>query len=122
MTEKQFDTVIGYVLRGGVLLAFLVVGIGGALYLSQHYSEQESYSRFSGVDASLQSVARIWTSARHFQSEGLIQLGLLILIATPVLRVVMAVFGFALLRDRLYVLVSLIVLAIILYSATHALG
>ena len=59
-------------------------------------------------------------SAAHLNSEGLMQLGLLLLIATPVARVVMAVVGFALERDRLYVVVSLIVLAILLASLTRA--
>ena len=48
------------------------------------------------------------------------QFGLLLLIATPVARVAMAVVGFALERDRLYVVVSLIVLTVLLLSLTRA--
>jgi len=46
----------------------------------------------------------------------LIQLGLLLLIATPVARVAFSVVAFAMQRDRLYVAVALIVLAVLMYS------
>jgi uncharacterized membrane protein len=48
----------------------------------------------------------------------LIQLGLLLLIATPVARVAFSVAVFAMQRDRLYVVVALIVLAVLMYSLT----
>ena len=54
--------------------------------------------------------------AAALHSAGIIQLGLLLLIATPVMRVVLAVVGFALERDHLYTIVSLIVLAVLMYS------
>ena len=62
------------------------------------------------------SVAGIVANACQLRGRGLIQLGLLLLIATPVLRVVIAAVAFALQRDRLYVAVSLIVLASLAYS------
>ncbi len=46
----------------------------------------------------------------------MIQLGILLLIATPVVRVVFCVVGFARQRDRLYVAVRTLVLAILIYS------
>ncbi len=46
----------------------------------------------------------------------MIQLGLLLLIATPIARVAFSVVGFAIERDRMYVVFTLIVLAILLYS------
>ena len=48
-----------------------------------------------------------------------VQLGLLLLIATPIARVVLAAVGFAFERDRMYVVVSLIVLAVLLFSLLH---
>jgi len=50
----------------------------------------------------------------------LIQLGVLLLVATPVARVVFAVVGFALERDRLYVVVSVAVLAILAASLLYS--
>jgi uncharacterized membrane protein len=55
-------------------------------------------------------------SVRNGRGRGWIQLGLLLLIATPIARVVFSVAGFILERDRLYVTFTLIVLAVLLYS------
>jgi uncharacterized membrane protein len=54
------------------------------------------------------------------QGRGIIQLGLLFLIATPVARVVFSIFAFSVQRDRLYVVVTLTVLAILMFSLTGA--
>jgi uncharacterized membrane protein len=52
----------------------------------------------------------------HFSGRGIIQLGLLFLIATPVARVAFAIYGFAAEGDRLYVGFTIIVLVVLLYS------
>jgi len=121
LTDEQLDRIIANVLRGGVLLSFVIVASGGFIYLLQHRGDVEPYARFSGT-AGLQTLNGIWQSAKGFESEGFIQLGLVVLIATPVVRVLMSVLGFALTGDRLYVFVSVIVLAILIYSLTHTLG
>ena len=73
------------------------------------------------ISSSTTPIAQIIVrSAAHFHSEGLIQIGLLLLIATPVARVAMAMVGFALERDRLYMVVSLIVLLILAFSLVRA--
>jgi uncharacterized membrane protein len=120
MDDRRLEIIIGNLLRAGVLLAAAVVFLGGALYLVQHHADRTGYRRFSAGGPAIQSVAGILHSAAHLQSEGLIQLGLLLLIATPVARVALAVVGFALERDRLYAVVSLIVLAILAFSLLHA--
>ena len=120
MTDRKIELLVGNLLRVGVLAAAFVVGLGGAAYLAQHHSERVSYKVFQSESAEMRSVPGIWHSALHFHSEGLIQLGLLILIATPVARVALAAIGFYLERDRLYVGVSLFVLAVLVYSMMHA--
>jgi uncharacterized membrane protein len=50
----------------------------------------------------------------------IIQLGVLLLIATPVARVAFALVAFAIERDRLYVAVSATVLAVLLFSFFHS--
>ena len=52
----------------------------------------------------------------HGRPRGLIQFGLLLLIATPVARVAFSVFGFTQERDWVYVVITLIVLALLVYS------
>jgi uncharacterized membrane protein len=55
-------------------------------------------------------------AAMSLHGSGIIQLGLLFLIATPVARVAFAAFAFAVERDWLYVAVSTFVLLVLLYS------
>lgn len=120
MDDKRLEIIIGNLLRVGVLLAAAVVLAGAGLYLLQHHADRVQYGSFVRESESIRTVPGIVQSAAHLNSEGLMQLGLVLLIATPVARVVMAVVGFAMERDRLYVVVSLIVLGVLLASLTRA--
>jgi uncharacterized membrane protein len=120
MDDRRLETLIGNLLRAGVLLAAAVVCAGGALYIAQRGADPVSYRTFAPGGSDTRTLAGILQSAMHLHSEGLIQFGLLLLIATPVARVALAVIGFALERDRLYAMISLIVLAILAFSLMHA--
>ena len=117
-SDDQFDAVLAYVLRGGVLLSAAVVACGGALFLARHGMERPEYAVFRGESSTLRAISGIVTEARALGGRGLIQLGLLLLIATPIARVVWSVIGFARQRDWLYVLVTLTVLTLLTYSLT----
>jgi|SRR5471032_2131015 uncharacterized membrane protein len=117
-TDEQFDTLLANVLRIGVLLSAAVVLSGGAVYLSRHGFQQPEYSVFRGEPGDLRSVPGIVGDARMGSGRGLIQLGLLLLIATPIARVVFSVVGFARARDWLYVAITIVVLALLIYSLT----
>jgi uncharacterized membrane protein len=118
--DQRLETNIGNLLRAGVLLSAATVLAGGVLYLVRHHADRVSYHRFSSDSAIVQSFRGVLKSAAHLNSEGLIQFGLLLLIATPVARVALAVVGFALEKDRLYAGVSLIVLVILVLSLMRA--
>jgi uncharacterized membrane protein len=120
MDDRRLELTMGNLLRIGVLLAAGIVTIGALIYLGQHYADHVSFRAFQLESSNLRTVAGIVKLAAHLDSAGLIQLGLLLLIATPVARVVFAVIGFALERDRLYVVVSTIVLGILVISLLHA--
>lgn len=120
MNDARLEIIIGQLLRAGVLLAAAVVFSGGVLYLVQHHSRRIEYKTFSPGTEELRTLPGIVKLAGTLDSEGLIQLGLLLLIATPIARVVMAVVGFQLERDYMYVVVSLIVLGVLLFSLMHA--
>lgn len=120
MDDQRLETIIGNLLRTGVLLAAAVVFAGGAFYLVMHHADRISFRTFVVEGADLRTLAGIVKSAGHLQSEGLIQFGLLLLIATPVARVALAVAGFVLERDRMYAVVSLLVLVILVFSLMHA--
>jgi len=120
MNDKRLESIIGQLLRTGVLVAAATVLAGGVSYLVQLHSERVNYSTFAAGGESIRTVPGILNSAAHLDSAGLIQLGLMLLIVTPVARVAMALVGFALERDRLYTVVSLTVLVILLASLVRA--
>src|SRR5580692_9163766 len=93
MNDQRLETIIGQLLRAGVLLAAATVLIGGILYLVQHHSDPVNYSVFAPGVADTRSVSGIVQSAAHGQSEAIIQVGLLLLILTPIARVAVAIVG-----------------------------
>jgi uncharacterized membrane protein len=117
-SDDQFDAVLAHVLRGGVLLSASIVACGGALFLARHGMQRPEYHVFRGESSTLRAIVGIVTEAITLGGRGLIQLGLLFLIATPIARVVLSVVGFARQRDWLYVLVTLTVLTLLTYSLT----
>jgi uncharacterized membrane protein len=120
MNDRRLESIIGRLLQIGVLAAAATVLAGGILYLIQNHSGSVDYRSFTPGSRHLLTLSGIVRSAIHLESLGLIQFGLLLLIATPVARVALAVVGFALERDRLYTVVSLIVLLILAFSLIHA--
>jgi uncharacterized membrane protein len=112
-SDYEIEQLLGNLLRIGVWTAALVVAVGALVYLAQHGDEAPRYRVFRGEPETLREVTRIVPDAFAWQGEGIIQLGLLLLIATPVLRVIFAAIFFCLQRDYLYVAVSVMVLALL---------
>lgn len=119
LTDMKLEIAIGRMLQAGVLLAAAVVFVGGVLYLLHAGGPRPDYSHFYGVAEHLRTPSGIWHGVVHGDAESVIQLGLLVLIATPVMRVVFAGVGFLMERDQLYFWVSAAVLAVLLYSLWH---
>ncbi len=120
MDDKRLESIMGKLLRTGVLISAGVVTAGGMVYLALNHGARVSYRNFAAGGPEMRTVSGIVHAAAHWNSEGLIQAGLILLILTPVARVAMAVAGFALERDRLYTVVSLAVLLILAFSLLHA--
>lgn len=116
MTDKRIENILGDLLRAGVGLSAAIVFCGGAIYLFRHGRALANYRVFEGEPSDLHSLHGIVRDAMALNGRGIIQLGLLFLIATPVARVVFSVWGFAVERDRMYVVFTLIVLAILAFS------
>jgi uncharacterized membrane protein len=114
--DQRIEVIIGALLRTGVILAATVVLFGGVLYLARHGHEVPNYTTFHGEPESLKSVRDIVHGALGGSARAIIQLGLLLLIATPVARVVFSAVAFAVERDNMYVVITLIVLGVLLYS------
>jgi uncharacterized membrane protein len=117
-TDQTVEELIGTLLRVGVTLAAAVVLFGASVYLIRHGRAAPQFHVFKGEPTDLRTISGIVKDALTFQGRGLIQLGLLLLIATPIARVAFSAAAFAIQRDRLYVVVTLIVLAVLIYSLT----
>ncbi len=115
-SEKRTELIIGNLLRAGVLVSATLVLLGGTFYLARRGAEVHDYRIFQGEPADLRTPSGILRDALAFDARGIMQLGLLLLIATPVARVAFSAFAFARERDALYVVVSLIVLGVLLFS------
>ena len=114
--EEQVENTIAELLRGGVMLSAVVVIVGAILYLGSSPFAHVRYRTFQGEPEHLKSVHGIVRSAFSGQARSIMQLGLLLLIATPIARVIFSVFAFAIESDRMYVIFTLIVLGVLLYS------
>lgn len=110
------ELLIGNLLRVGVLFSALVITFGGLVYLRHQGTAVPDYGVFKGEPTDLRTASGIVNDVRFWHGRGIIQLGLLILIATPVARVVFLLFAFALERDYLYFSVALLVLAVLALS------
>ena len=113
---QKMETQMGLLLRAGVLTSCVMMCAGAVLYLLRHGEQQESYMVFHGQPPEFVSLAGIWQAARHGSARGIIQLSVIALIATPVMRVVFAVYAFARQKQWIFSFVSLIVLALLGYG------
>ena len=105
MTDDRLERMIGNLLRAGVALAAALVFAGGVWYLAENGSVTVSYRNFDAKAPTVRS-----------GPEAVMLLGLLVLVATPVARVIVALIGFALEGDRVYVGSASIVLAVLVYG------
>lgn len=106
---NKMETTIGNLLRAGVITAAAIVFMGGMVYLFRHGFDAVNYHVFQ----------RAPSYPFFFRGRGLIQLGLLILIATPIARVALSILAFARQRDKLYTIITIIVFCILMYSILH---
>jgi len=114
--DRRMEEVMGRLLQVGVLLASFVMLAGGVFYLMAHRSEQPDYRVFTREPQSLGHFNSVLHGVATGAPAATIQFAVLLLIATPVARVVFALIAFAIERDRLYVVVSTVVLAVLLYG------
>ncbi|MDB5129283.1 DUF1634 domain-containing protein [Mucilaginibacter sp.] len=115
--DKDIQAIIGWVLRAGVFVSMLVVFIGGVIYLYRHGQSTANYHEFKGIPDFVHSASGIINGIVNFRGRAIIQAGIILLIATPIVRVVFSAIGFIIEKDHLYTGITIIVLLIILISA-----
>ena len=117
--DHRIENMMGRLLQAGVLLASVVVLFGGILYLKAHEGITKNYSAFTSEPSFLRHPVDLCRLLMTGDPTAIVQFGVLLLIATPIARVVFAAIGFAVERDRLYVVISLLVLAVLIFGLLH---
>jgi uncharacterized membrane protein len=112
----SIEIVLGTLLRYGTILSAIVIALGGVGYLWTSGGDTPHYGVFRGEPQELATVHGIVREAMSLDPREVIQFGLLLLIGTPIARVIGALVAFAWQRDRTYVVVSSLVLAALLYG------
>ncbi|SHG04041.1 DUF1634 domain-containing protein [Dysgonomonas macrotermitis] len=118
--QRDVEQYIGKLLRYGVVLSSIITVFGGIVYMLQHHAKTADYSPtpsgqpFPGVDQYLRELNSIIPAVLNFDGAAIVQIGIIVLIATPIIRVAFSAFSFLIEKDYMYVCITLIVLAIIL--------
>jgi uncharacterized membrane protein len=118
---ESMNLVIGRVLRYGVILSGLIIILGTiGLAVSKGTTDTGGFLIYNASTVPHDGIDVSPTGLLHglatFSAFSWIELGVVVLIATPVSRVLISVFLFAAEKDRLYVLITAVVLAILLFS------
>ena len=116
VTDRSIERIVSVLLRTGVVIAGSITMLGGIVFVWRHWNETVDYRTFHSQPRIDRIVPEIVSGAAHSRARSVIQLGVLLLIGTPLMRVVFSLFGFALERDYKYVVITSIVLVILLYS------
>ncbi|MFV0606403.1 MAG: DUF1634 domain-containing protein [Niabella sp.] len=116
-TNNKLAIVIGNIMRWGVIISLSLTFLGGVIYLSTHGHEPLHFETFTEKDYSVVEILQFtFSGLLQFDGLAIITLGILLLLATPVIRVLFSLFDFIFEKDWLYVMITLIVLLIIAIS------
>lgn len=119
--DRDIQIILGTLLRVGVIASMSVILIGGLVYLASNHSEIVNYSQFDSVKSGFSAVSDIFIGLGDLKGSAIIQFGVLLLIFTPIMRVVFSIFSFLIERDYLYFLIGAFVLCVILFSLSNKL-
>jgi uncharacterized membrane protein len=117
--DARMEAIMGRLLQVGVLLSATVVLAGGVMYLFAQRGSRADYRVFTAMPIQLRHPMALLRGLAHGDASAIVEVGILLLVATPICRVIFAVIAFAIERDRLYVAISLTVLAVLLLGMLH---
>jgi len=115
LSQERGQEAIAAVLRYGSLAATVVMSLGLALLLFRGTAGPlPAYHRIR--------LAQLFPRLIRLDAAAVTECGILLLLLTPIFRIIVAAFAFALERDFKYVAISLGVLAMVLVSIGFAVG
>lgn len=118
----RMENVISAVLRIGVLASLLCIVIGTCISFVHHpeyFSSSVELQHLTQPGAAFPRTPRdIFSGVRKLQGQAIVIIGLILLIATPVMRVAVSILIFLYQGDRIFTLITAIVLCLLLVSFT----
>jgi uncharacterized membrane protein len=122
-SQTDMRELIGNTLRIGVVTACTIALISGMYYLIRHGREMvPDYTVFRKEPASFTSIGGILNGLTTLAAKDWIQLGVLVLMLTPILRVALSLIDFARQKDWLYVVITAIVFTVIILNSIVGVG
>ncbi|MFI5378730.1 MAG: DUF1634 domain-containing protein [Tepidisphaerales bacterium] len=117
---RRVELVLSNLLRTGVVASFAIILIGTAISFSRHPDYVNSRGQLAHLTrpgaAFPHTMRQVWEGAVNLRGQAIVVVGLLVLIATPVMRVAASVFAFVYQRDGAFVAITSLVLALLLLS------
>jgi len=117
---RRMEKLIGIVLLTGVLASAAIVLFGGTLYMWRHGAAPVHYRIFRGEPSDLRSLSGIWKDFEAGSGRGAIQFGLMLLVGIQVVRVALTGVLFLLNRDKVFVVITFLVFAMLTYALFFA--
>lgn len=120
--KTDIQLLIARTLRWGVGIACALAVVGGAMYLWQHGGDpMKDYTHFP-ADAESSRTAYttlegIFSGVMGLTAVGWIQLGVVVLLLTPMMRVALSLVDFVKERDWLYAFITAVVLSVIIVNS-----
>ncbi len=116
-TDKNMQYALANVMRIGVWLATATIVLGGVVFLYSKANPKVLFDVFKPQDTTYISVPTILNGLTIGDGLAIVQLGVLLLIFMPIIRVIFAVVSFLKEKDYLYVTIGTLVLLIIFLSS-----
>ena len=119
---RRVEVGLSYLLRGGVVISAVLVLAGLGIMYAHHPEYLSAGAGVSAAEKVMREMAfphhvrDVWEGLLRGEGRAVVIVGLFVLIATPVMRVAVSVVVFFHLRDKVFVGITLVVLAVLMAS------
>ncbi len=115
-TDRDLNRSVGNLLRLGVILSVATSLVGFIKLFTEGFKMPKKYRMLDMGGSSEKVWSHFWDTLCKGEGMAIIQLGILLLIFTPLMRIIFALIGYLKEKDYTYVIISSIVLAIMAIS------